>query len=438
MQTLIAPAARPPEVLAGELIGRRYRVRRPLGHGGTAAVYLADDETLGRPVALKVLSADLSLSGRWVRRFRKEARAVARLAHEHIVKIYDYGETDEGLLYFVMEYLPGRSLAEALCGQPLPLHRLRPVALQICQAISAAHQEGIVHRDLKPANIMLLPREDGRDLVKVLDFGIASILEDDEPDDGRLTAIGQTIGTPEYMAPEQILGEAPDPRSDIYAAGCVLYELLTGDVPFSAEPRERVRYLHVFEPPEPPSQRLGTPLPPALEAICLRALEKRPERRFPSMAAMADALQQEAERAQGVEILLELEEEEGTRRDGRAWRWVALGGVILLGVIGGLWARMAERPEAASRSTSTSASAFASAATATATATATSAATATATATSAATATATATATAVPAPVRVRTGRRRVPVQASAEKPAEELPVPGELPLSSPTARGAR
>ncbi|MCS6913998.1 MAG: protein kinase [Myxococcales bacterium] len=292
LETLIprhASLSPPPEDLIGTLVGQRYRIHSQLGRGGTAAVYLAEDQTLGRSVALKVLSPDLASTPRWVHRFRREARAVARLEHDNIVKIYDYGETANGLLYFVMEYLRGNSLAHLLQeSAALPLWQVRHIAVQVCRAIQAAHDVHIVHRDLKPGNIMIIPQSDGPPLVKVLDFGIAMLAEEEEPQ-GRLTALGQTIGTPEYMSPEQVLGETPDQRSDIYALGCILYEMMTGNVPFSAEPRERVRFKHVFEAPRRPSE-IRPEIPPALEAVCLRALEKNPEQRFQSMAEMEAAL----------------------------------------------------------------------------------------------------------------------------------------------------
>ncbi len=284
--------APPPDPYIGSVLGGRYRVLRLLGQGGMGTVYLAQHIVIERLVAIKILDERLARRGEILRRFLQEARAAARIDHANVVEVHDFGETDTSA-YFVMEYLPGQDLSH-LVHQPggVPLSRLRRILNQIGRALQAAHEKGIVHRDLKPENIILTYKEDGEgeaDFVKLLDFGIARII-DEGPNRERVTEAGTVIGTPEYMSPEQVRGEVPDHRADIYALGCLLYEMLTGQPPFLGESFMAVAGKQMFESAQPPSRRRSGWMPQDLEAACLRALEKDPAKRFQSMDEMLAAL----------------------------------------------------------------------------------------------------------------------------------------------------
>jgi tRNA A-37 threonylcarbamoyl transferase component Bud32 len=251
--------------------------------GGMASVYLADDRVLQRQVAVKVLRPPDAQDPSFVERFRREARAAARLSHPNIVTVFDSGSDGE-LHYLVMEYLPGESLAELLARQGrLAPRRAAELAMQVCAALAAAHAQGLVHRDVKPANVLL--GGDGR--VQVTDFGIAKATAADT-----LTGSGVVLGTAAYLAPEQAQGGPVDARSDLYALGCVLYELLTGAPPFGSGadgPQVAVAARHVSEPPEPPSAR-NPQVEPGLDAVVLTALAKQPDQRYQRAVEMQAAL----------------------------------------------------------------------------------------------------------------------------------------------------
>ncbi|MFO7567983.1 MAG: serine/threonine-protein kinase, partial [Enhygromyxa sp.] len=217
----------------GVVIADRYRVLSRLGRGGMGYVYLGEHVTVGRSVAIKVLTFDWSRTSAVAQRFRAEARAASAAGHPNIVEVFDAGELPDGRLYLVMEFLTGRNLFEEVqTVGPLPIARACHVMRDVGRAIRAAHEVGIIHRDLKPDNVMLVDRgRDEGELVKVLDFGISSSAQRSESTQ-RLTTVGQALGTPEYMAPEQAKGHEPDERFDIYAMGVMFYELLTGDPPF--------------------------------------------------------------------------------------------------------------------------------------------------------------------------------------------------------------
>jgi len=283
----------PPDPYIGTILGERYRIIQKLGAGGMGAVYLAEHVVIERKVAIKILSQDFATKADLVQRFIQEARAAAKIGHENIVEVYDFGETASGSVFFAMEYLEGRDLASLIQqASALDAKRVRPIVLQICRALSAAHTKQIIHRDLKPENIYLIEREGRADFVKILDFGIAKITNVEEGG-GRLTRAGMIFGTPEYMSPEQARGEVPDHRVDIYALGCILYEMLTGKVPFQADSFMGTLTKHMFEMPEPPSRRARWPIPQDLELICMRAIEKDRDRRFQSMLEFAQALEGE-------------------------------------------------------------------------------------------------------------------------------------------------
>jgi serine/threonine-protein kinase len=276
----------------GSTVADRYRVIKKLGEGGMGVVYLAEHVFIEKKVALKILSEDFARKADLVARFMQEAKAASKIGHENIVDITDFGEIAHGSVFFAMEYLPGGDLASHIRhGGPMPFARARPIMNQVCRALAAAHSKGIIHRDMKPENIFLIDREGKADFVKILDFGIAKM---NAVDDGgeRLTRTGMIFGTPEYMSPEQARGDRPDHRVDIYAAGCILYEMLTGDVPFHAETFMGVLTKHMFDEPDPPSQRApDMAIPPELDAVVLKALAKDRDERYETMKEMALALE---------------------------------------------------------------------------------------------------------------------------------------------------
>jgi eukaryotic-like serine/threonine-protein kinase len=276
----------------GSTIADRYRVISKLGEGGMGVVYLAEHVFIEKRVALKVLSEDFARKADLVARFMQEAKAASKIGHENIVDITDFGETASGSVFFAMEFLDGMDLAGHIKGGgAMPFARAKQIMNQICRALGAAHNKGIIHRDMKPENVYLVTREGRADFVKVLDFGIAKMSALDEGG-SRLTRTGMIFGTPEYMSPEQAKGDKPDHRVDIYACGCILYEMLTGDVPFHAETFMGVLTKHMFENPEPPSQRAPhANVPHDVEQVCLKALAKDRDQRFQTMKEFAVALE---------------------------------------------------------------------------------------------------------------------------------------------------
>ena len=286
----------PADTYLGTTVAGRYKILKKLGEGGMGVVYLAEHVFIEKKVAIKILSEDFARKADLVTRFMQEAKAASKIGHENIIDITDFGETASGSVFFVMEFLDGGDLAHTIRETgALELNRTVLIMNQICRALGAAHGKGIIHRDLKPENIYLVEREGRADFVKILDFGIAKISSLDNEGGARLTRTGMIFGTPEYMSPEQARGDRPDHRVDIYAAGCILYEMLTGDVPFHAETFMGVLTKHMFDAPMPPSQRVPhIYIPPALEAVVLKALAKDRDQRFQSMKEMAMALAEAA------------------------------------------------------------------------------------------------------------------------------------------------
>lgn len=252
----------------------RYQLHRQLGRGGMAIVYLAHDQLLDRPVAVKVLNADFAGDPSFVERFRREAQAAANLNHPNIVAVFDWGEED-GTYYIVMEYIEGRPLDEILAAEgPLHPDRAADVAIDIAAGLALAHRSGVVHRDIKPGNVMIA-QPSGQ--VKVTDFGIAKVVGGDS----ELTQAGTVMGTATYFSPEQAQGKRLDPRSDLYSLGVVLYEMTVGRPPFTGDTPVAIAYQHVQEQPPPP-RSMNPAIPLALEAITLKLLAKDPVRRYPS------------------------------------------------------------------------------------------------------------------------------------------------------------
>jgi serine/threonine-protein kinase len=264
-----------PDTLINMLFDGRYRIMRKLGSGGMADVYLAEDEELGRRVAIKILNDKYAPDDQFVERFRREAKNAAGLSHPNIVSIYDRGEA-EGTYYIAMEYLDGRSLKELVVARgPLPIPDAIAATRQVLAALRFAHRKGVVHRDIKPHNVMA--DADGR--LKVTDFGIA------RAGVSQMTEAGSIIGTAQYLSPEQARGAPVDQRSDLYSMGVVLYEMLTGQVPFTGESPVEIAMKHLSDTPRPPSL-LRPDIPPDLDMVVLRALAKNPEDRFQTAEEM--------------------------------------------------------------------------------------------------------------------------------------------------------
>src|SRR5688572_27015540 len=252
--------AAPSDPFIGTTIAGRYVVEELLGVGGMGAVYRARHQFIGRDVALKFLDPTLTRNERLRKRFLGEARAANQINHEHIIDITDFGETEEGLVYMVMEYLEGHALSDEIERGPLELRRAMRIALQVALGLGRAHELGVVHRDIKPANIYLVHRRMDRDFVKILDFGVARIEKD-----ARITGQNMIVGTPEYIAPEQIRSTAATALSDLYSLGCVMYEMLTGRIPFEGKTTVLL-VKHINDPPALPSS-LNPTLPPEADRL---------------------------------------------------------------------------------------------------------------------------------------------------------------------------
>jgi serine/threonine-protein kinase len=271
----------PVDPLIGRTFDDKYRLDERLGTGGMGTVYRATHLLIDRPVAVKVLNPRYVEDEAAQTRFRREARAAGRLQHVNAVTVTDFGSTQDGYVYIVMELLEGRTLREVLARDaPLDVARAVSIMLQISAAVGAAHDAGVIHRDLKPANIFIVQRKEAPPFVKVLDFGIAKLAADaiDDDDPHTLTQVGAMIGTPRYMSPEQCDGRDLTPASDVYSLGIILYEMLTGTTPFNGTSALAIALKHSSMPPRCPREFVAS-IPVALEEIVLHALEKRPENR---------------------------------------------------------------------------------------------------------------------------------------------------------------
>jgi serine/threonine-protein kinase len=285
-----APASTPAR-LEGAVLNNRYRIESKLGEGGFGSVYRATQINMGRTVAIKLLHPKMARDPQIVGRFKREAQASSALRNPHTVQVFDFDETPDGLMYLAMEMLTGRSLHSVLGDTPrlAPL-RVASILDGLAESLSEAHQQGIVHRDIKPENVYL-EKVPSPDFVKLLDFGIAKIVSGDGMKGGpALTAAGQTLGTVEYMSPEQLMGQPLDGRSDLYALGVLAYEMLTGQLPCSGKTPALIISAHLKVIPQPPSKLIpDVAVPPALDSLILRLLAKRPDGR----PADANAVRQE-------------------------------------------------------------------------------------------------------------------------------------------------
>lgn len=274
----------------GSLAGGRYQLRDLLGEGGMASVYLAYDSALDRQVAIKTLHTELGREQSFRERFRREAQAVAKLQHTNIVSVFDTGEDELGgalMPYIVMEYVEGQPLGSVLQADiqsygAMPADKALKVTADVLAALDTSHEMGLVHRDIKPGNVMVTRRG----VVKVMDFGIARAMQSGVTS---MTQTGMVVGTPQYLSPEQALGRGVDARSDLYSVGIMLFQLLTGRIPFDADSPLAIAYAHVQEEPVAPST-INRSITPAMDALVARALRKNPNERFPSAAAMQDEI----------------------------------------------------------------------------------------------------------------------------------------------------
>ncbi|GAB4081206.1 Stk1 family PASTA domain-containing Ser/Thr kinase [Modestobacter muralis] len=332
-----------------QVLGERYEIGGVLGRGGMAEVHRGRDLRLGREVAVKVLRQDLARDPSSQVRFRREAQAAASLNHPAIVAVYDTGEdrTATGATpYIVMEYVEGETLRDLLRTEGrLPPERAMSLTADICAALDFSHRNGIVHRDVKPGNVMITPQG----TVKVMDFGIARAVSDSA---ATMTSTAAVIGTAQYLSPEQARGEGVDARSDVYSAGCLLYELATGTPPFTGDSPVAVAYQHVREDPRTPSS-INPEIPPALDAILLKAMSKNPANRYQSAADMrADLLRAIAgQRVEATPVMSDADrttiigatsagryddqwdEQDDGRRKRRTLIAAVIGGLLLLGLV---------------------------------------------------------------------------------------------------------
>ena len=278
------------DTLVGKTIDGRWLVERKLGSGGMGMVYLAKQLNIERRVALKTMQRGIESGHEFMERFLREANVASQVSHPNLVSIYDFGQTEEGLLFIVMEYLDGETLADRMRRARLTLSQTIKIAIQLCAALTAAHGVGIVHRDLKPDNIFLLYMPGDEIFIKLLDFGIAKHMNSHA-----MTQTGQVFGTPDYMSPEQCRGKTNiDHRSDLYALGCILYELMSGRTPFHSESMLQVLFKHVSE--EVPALRLNVPTQEKtslerFEAIVFKLLAKRRKARYHSAHALREDLE---------------------------------------------------------------------------------------------------------------------------------------------------
>jgi eukaryotic-like serine/threonine-protein kinase len=284
----------PDPFIGRDILEGQFHILQKIGSGGMGAVYKASQPEMNRTVAVKILHPKLANRKDLVSRFRREARAMSHLNHPNTVKVFLYGELEDGSLYIVMEFLEGRNVHQTVRKEgPLSWERALPVLIQVCGALEEAHQKGIVHRDLKPENIFLCNNAGLEDYPKVLDFGLAKVTEREmRPGSIILTQEGMVFGTPEFMSPEQAQGKVLDARSDIYSLSVILYEALTGKLPFDARtPMEYIQH-HVASKPIDLHVRVPEKtFPDGLGSVLAKAMEKKPEDRYQSAADFARALQ---------------------------------------------------------------------------------------------------------------------------------------------------
>jgi len=270
--------------LIGRVIHNRYRLEERLGVGGMGAVYRAKHLFLDRVSAIKIIQPEQKSQDHFRAWFLREARAANMINHAHIVEIYDYGETEDGLAYLIMEFLDGTPLSRLISRGHMDLRESVDILEQVCAALARAHDMGVIHRDMKPDNVYLLERGGKKSFVKILDFGLAKVARE-----GRLAEEGAVFGTPEYISPEQARGEDAGPQSDLYSVGVVFYEMLTGRLPFEDRDRDKLFGMHIYRQPPPPSHFVKT-VSPIAEGIIMKLLSKVPEERFADAHHLLDEI----------------------------------------------------------------------------------------------------------------------------------------------------
>jgi len=291
--------------LVGKVLSERYRIESVLGEGGMGAVYLAEHVLMRKRLAVKVLHPEMTRMPEMVARFEREAMAAAHIEHPNVAAATDFGKLEDGSFFLVLEYVEGTSLRDLIAQGPLATERALHIAYQMTSGLARAHALGIVHRDLKPENVMLVEREGDPNFVKVLDFGIAKVpvgeLAPEKPGaDGApvLTQLGMVYGTPEYMAPEQALGQAVDARADIYAVGVILFEMLSGVRPFEAESKVALLGMKVTsDPPALAAKNPNARVPDSVETLLKRMLDKEAANRFQDAREILEAIENEIGRA---------------------------------------------------------------------------------------------------------------------------------------------
>ncbi len=282
---LLREAGEQRDPLIGSIIKERYRIIEKVGEGGMGTVYLAEQVSVGRKVALKILHPEFARDQEFVKRFRQEARLAASLNHRSVIKVFDFDQGEDGSLFIAMEYVDGRRLKEVIQVGSLSFDQAIRLGIQIAEGLRAAHRAGVIHRDIKPENIMVVGEQANE--VKLMDFGIARLR--DTGASTRLTRSGMIMGTPAYMAPEQIQGQDVSQRTDIYAFGVVLYEMLGGDVPFKAPTPSAVLLKHLQEMPAP-LRKLRKEIPTQVELVVMKTLEKEPDKRQADMQEVIEGL----------------------------------------------------------------------------------------------------------------------------------------------------
>ncbi|MCB9508210.1 MAG: serine/threonine protein kinase [Myxococcales bacterium] len=292
----------PDDPLIGTKIFGDYEITKKLGEGGMGAVYMAENRSIEQRIAIKVLHAHAAQNDELVKRFNREAKVICKLTHPNIIRVFIFGHTPDQLIFLAMEFVEGRSLRDVIEreGHIEPLRAIS-IMRQCLHALTEAHELGIVHRDLKPDNIMLTNFRDVREFVKILDFGIAKVTESDGAKNQKLTQAGVVYGTPEYLSPEQAQAKELDGRSDVYSMGIILYEMLTGVVPFHSSTAVAILAAHVYDAHQPPTRVARHAIPPKFDAIIAKALDKNPAVRYPTaMAFLSDLEDLEQELAGGA------------------------------------------------------------------------------------------------------------------------------------------
>src|SRR5690242_16672412 len=284
--------------MLGRLLDNRYRLTRKIGEGGMGAIYQATHTEMGRTAAIKLLAPITSGRDEALARFKREAKMASRIDNPHAVTIYDFGEAENGLLFLAMEFIDGRPLSKLIAEhRMLPIDRVVHITNQVAEALSAAHALGIVHRDLKPDNVMITRKSGNSDYVKVLDFGIAKTVADDSSD--HLTKTGFVLGTPVYMSPEQLLGERLDGRSDIYSLAIIVYEMLSGKLPFVGDNQQAVMMKRITGAPVP-LRSIAPQISETVERVVMQGLAREPDDRVADVLEFAEALDSAAHGGTGL------------------------------------------------------------------------------------------------------------------------------------------